>query len=147
MTITGGSALPKDDIDRMMRDAEAHAEEDKARREEAEVRNQAEALVYQTEKFIKDNDEKLPGGRQGARSTPRSPRPTRRSRAPTSQASSPRSRSWPTSRSSSARRCTRRHQAARPTPAGAAGGAGAPVPRRRAEDIVDAEIVDEDEKK
>ena len=60
MTITGGSALPKDDIDRMMREAEAHAEEDKARREEAEIRNQAEALVYQTEKFIKDNDEKLP---------------------------------------------------------------------------------------
>ncbi len=60
MTITGGSALPKDDIDRMMRDAEAHAEEDKARREEAEVRNQAEGLVYQTEKFLKDNDEKLP---------------------------------------------------------------------------------------
>jgi molecular chaperone DnaK len=44
----------------MMREAEAHADEDKARREEAEVRNQAEALVYQTEKFIKDNDEKLP---------------------------------------------------------------------------------------
>src|SRR6195952_4993810 len=60
MTIPGGSALPKDDIDRMMREAEAHADEDKARREEAEVRNQAEALVYQTEKFIKDNDEKLP---------------------------------------------------------------------------------------
>jgi molecular chaperone DnaK len=60
MTITGGSALPKDDIDRMMREAEAHAEEDKQRREEAEVRNQAEALVYQTEKFVKDNDEKLP---------------------------------------------------------------------------------------
>src|SRR6187397_2586367 len=60
MTITGGSALPKDDIDRMMREAEAHADEDKARREEAEVRNQAEALVYQTEKFIKENDETLP---------------------------------------------------------------------------------------
>ncbi len=60
MTITGGSALPKDDIDRMMREAEAHAEDDKARRDEAETRNQAEALVYQTEKFIKDNDEKLP---------------------------------------------------------------------------------------
>jgi len=60
MTITGGSALPKDDIDRMMRDAEQHAAEDTARREEAEVRNQAEALVYQTEKFVKDNDEKLP---------------------------------------------------------------------------------------
>jgi len=60
MTITGGSALPKDDIDRMMRDAEEHAEEDRKRREEAEVRNQAESLVYQTEKFVKDNDEKLP---------------------------------------------------------------------------------------
>ena len=60
MTITGGSALPKDDIDRMMRDAEEHAEEDRRRREEAEVRNQAESLVYQTEKFVKDNDEKLP---------------------------------------------------------------------------------------
>jgi molecular chaperone DnaK len=60
MTITGGSALPKEEIDRMMKDAEAHAEEDRKRREEAEVRNQAETLVYQTEKFIKDNDEKLP---------------------------------------------------------------------------------------
>ncbi len=60
MTITGGSALPKDDIDRMMRDAEEHAEEDRKRREEAETRNQAESLVYQTENFIKDNDDKLP---------------------------------------------------------------------------------------
>jgi molecular chaperone DnaK len=60
MTITGGSALGKDEIDRMMREAEQHAEEDKARREDAEVRNQAESLVYQTEKFVKDNDEKLP---------------------------------------------------------------------------------------
>jgi molecular chaperone DnaK len=60
MTITGGSALPKDDIDRMIKDAEEHAEEDKRRREEAETRNQAETLVYSTEKFIKDNDEKLP---------------------------------------------------------------------------------------
>jgi molecular chaperone DnaK len=60
MTITGGSALGKDEIDRMMREAEAHAEEDKKRREDAEVRNQAESLVYQTEKFVKENDEKLP---------------------------------------------------------------------------------------
>jgi molecular chaperone DnaK len=60
MTITGGSALPKEDIDRMVKDAEAHAEEDKRRREEAEVRNQAETLVYQTEKVVKENDEKLP---------------------------------------------------------------------------------------
>jgi molecular chaperone DnaK len=61
MQITGGSALGKDEIDRMMREAEAHAEEDRQRREDAEVRNQAESLVYQTEKFVKENDEKLPG--------------------------------------------------------------------------------------
>jgi molecular chaperone DnaK len=60
MTITGGSGLGKDEIDRMMREAEQHAEEDRQRREEAEVRNQAESLVYQTEKFVKENDEKLP---------------------------------------------------------------------------------------
>jgi molecular chaperone DnaK len=60
MTISGGSALPKDDIDRMMRDAEAHAAEDHARREEAEVRNSAESLVYQTEKFLRDNADKVP---------------------------------------------------------------------------------------
>jgi molecular chaperone DnaK len=60
MTITGGSALGKDEIDRMMREAEQHAEEDRQRREDAEIRNQAESLVYQTEKFVKENDEKLP---------------------------------------------------------------------------------------
>jgi molecular chaperone DnaK len=60
MTISGGSALPKEDIERMMRDAEQYAEEDKKRREEAETRNQAEALVYQTEKFLGENGDKLP---------------------------------------------------------------------------------------
>ena len=61
MTITGGSTLSKDDIDRMVRDAEAHEAEDKARREEAEVRNQADSLVYQTEKLLKDQAESLEG--------------------------------------------------------------------------------------
>jgi molecular chaperone DnaK len=60
MTITGGSALPKDDIDRMMKDAEAHADEDKKRRDEAETRNLAESLQYQTEKFLAENGEKIP---------------------------------------------------------------------------------------
>jgi molecular chaperone DnaK len=60
MTITGGSALPKDDIERMMRDAEAHADEDKRRREEAETRNLAESLQYQTEKFLAENGDKIP---------------------------------------------------------------------------------------
>ncbi|GAA4981209.1 molecular chaperone DnaK [Kineococcus glutinatus] len=60
MTISGGSALSKEDIERMVKDAEAHANEDKQRREDAEARNQAESLVYQTEKFLKDNEDKLP---------------------------------------------------------------------------------------
>jgi len=60
MTITGGSALPKDDIERMMKDAEAHADEDKKRREEAETRNLAESLQYQTEKFLAENGDKIP---------------------------------------------------------------------------------------
>uniref|UniRef100_UPI000A363D6F molecular chaperone DnaK n=1 Tax=Streptomyces sp. NRRL B-24572 TaxID=1962156 RepID=UPI000A363D6F len=62
MTVTGGSSLPKDDIERMMRDAEAHAEEDRRRREAAETRNQGEQLVYQTEKLLRDNEDKVPGG-------------------------------------------------------------------------------------
>ncbi|WPF82800.1 molecular chaperone DnaK [Sanguibacter sp. 4.1] len=60
MTITGGSALPKEDIDRMVREAEEHAAEDKARREEAETRNQAESFAYSTEKLLKENEDKLP---------------------------------------------------------------------------------------
>jgi molecular chaperone DnaK len=66
MTISGGSALPKDEIDRMVRDAEAHAEEDKRRRAEAEARNSAEQLVYSTEKFLKDNEDKIPADSRGS---------------------------------------------------------------------------------
>ena len=60
MTITGGSALPKEDIERMVREAEEHAAEDKKRREDAEARNSAEQLVYSTEKLLVDNADKLP---------------------------------------------------------------------------------------
>ncbi len=60
MTITGGSSLPKEDIERMVREAEEHASEDKKRRESAETRNQAETLSYSIEKLIKDNEDKLP---------------------------------------------------------------------------------------
>jgi molecular chaperone DnaK len=59
MTITGGSSLSKEDIERMVKDAEEHAAEDKKRREEADTRNQGEQLAYQIEKLIKDNDQKL----------------------------------------------------------------------------------------
>jgi molecular chaperone DnaK len=61
MTITGQSSLAKDDIDRMVKDAEAHAEDDRRRKEEAEVRNNADTLVYQTEKLLKDQGEKFQG--------------------------------------------------------------------------------------
>src|SRR5271163_2091892 len=61
MTITGQSSLAKDEIDRMVRDAESHAEDDRRRREEAEVRNQADSLVYQTEKLLRDEGEKFTG--------------------------------------------------------------------------------------
>ncbi|GAA1637144.1 molecular chaperone DnaK [Kribbella alba] len=60
MTVTGGSALPKTDIDKMVRDAEQYAEEDRVRREAVESRNQAEGLVYQTEKFLQENEDKIP---------------------------------------------------------------------------------------
>ena len=62
MTITGGSSLSKEEIDRMMKDAESHAEEDRKRKEEAEVRNNGDSLLYQTEKFLKDNEDKFTEG-------------------------------------------------------------------------------------
>src|SRR5687768_13656873 len=60
MTITGGSALPKDEIDRMMREAEQYAAEDARRREEADTRNSGESVLYSTERFLKENSEKVP---------------------------------------------------------------------------------------
>ncbi len=60
MTISGGSALPKDEVERMMREAEEYADEDKKRRDEAETRNSAEGLVFSTEKFLGENGDKLP---------------------------------------------------------------------------------------
>jgi molecular chaperone DnaK len=60
VTISGGSALSKDDIEKMMADAEQYADEDRKRREEAEVRNRAETLSYTTEKFLSENSDKLP---------------------------------------------------------------------------------------
>ncbi|MCZ0206300.1 molecular chaperone DnaK [Streptomyces sp. UMAF16] len=65
MTVTGGSSLPKDDIDRMMREAEQHAEEDRHRRKTAETRNRAEQVAYQTEKLLGDNADKIPADIRG----------------------------------------------------------------------------------
>ena len=73
MTITGQSSLDKDDIDQMVKDAEAHAEEDRQRREEAEVRNNADSLVYQTEKLLREQGDKVAGRREGRGRGSRSP--------------------------------------------------------------------------
>lgn len=66
MTITGQSSLSKDQIDQMVKDAEAHAAEDAQRRDEAEVRNQADSLVYSVEKLLKEQGEKVPGPEKDA---------------------------------------------------------------------------------
>ncbi|MBY8852251.1 Hsp70 family protein, partial [Saccharothrix sp. MB29] len=147
MTITGGSALPKDDIEQMIKDAEAHAEEDKRRREEAEVRNQAETLVYQTEKVLKENEDKIPAEVKDKVSAAIAEttealkgediakvRTAVEKLATESQAigQSLYANSAPTGDAAGA--------------AGAAGGQSA-GDAPKADDVVDAEIVDEDEKK
>ncbi|WP_206784409.1 molecular chaperone DnaK [Amycolatopsis sp. MtRt-6] len=153
MTITGGSALPKDDIERMVKDAEAHAEEDKKRREEAETRNQAETLVYQTEKFVKDNEDKLPDDLKGK----------------VKSAIDEANESLKGTDSTKIREAIEKLNAASQelgtalyananadAAAGAAGGAGAGAAgdaagaaggQAKADDVVDAEIVEEDPKK
>ena len=113
--IQEGSGLSKEEIDRMIKDAEAHADEDRQRREEADVRNQAESLVYQTEKFVKEQREGTGDGAGGSkvpedtltRSTVRSPKRSQRSKVPISRRSNLRWRSWASRARLSARRSTR----------------------------------------
>ncbi|HVW40990.1 MAG TPA: molecular chaperone DnaK [Amycolatopsis sp.] len=146
MTITGGSALPKDDIDRMVKDAEAHAEEDKKRREEAETRNQAETLVYQTEKFVKDNDDKLPEDIKGKVKTAIEEANEALKGTDTAAISAAIEKLNTASQELGTALYANAQQAGTPGDAGAnpgeqAGGSA------KADDVVDAEIVDEDEKK
>ena len=81
--ITASSMLSKDDVDKMVRDAESHADEDKKRREEVEVRNQAEQLTYQAERTLKDLGDKVSAEDRAAVEAPGGRRSARRSRAPT----------------------------------------------------------------
>ncbi|TKG73178.1 molecular chaperone DnaK [Prauserella endophytica] len=150
MTITGGSALPKEDIDRMVKDAEAHAEEDKKRREEAETRNQAETLVYQTEKFVKDNDDKLPEELKGKVKTAIDE--ANESLRGTDTAKIRESIEKLNSASqelATALYANTGAQAQGATGAEGAGdaGTGSTGSSAKADDVVDAEIVDEDDKK
>jgi len=153
MTITGGSALPKDDIERMVKDAEAHAEEDKTRREEAETRNQAETLVYQTEKFLKDNDDKLPEDLKGkVKSAIDESNEALKGTDSTKIRESIEKLNAASQELGTALYANANADAA----AGAAGGAGAGAAgdaagaaggQAKADDVVDAEIVEEDPKK
>jgi molecular chaperone DnaK len=142
MTISGGSSLPKDDIERMMREAEEHAEEDKRRREEIEVRNGAESLVYQTEKFLADNDDKIPAD---AKSNVTEPLAELKKALEGTDVDAVKSASEKLATASQALGTAMYQQAA--AAEGADGGAasdsasGAPD-----DDVVDAEIVDEDDK-
>ena len=147
MTITGGSALPKDDIERMMRDAEAHAEEDKARREEAEIRNTGDQLVYQTEKFLADNTEKVPA--EGKTEVEEALAELKTALASTDEGATESIKSATEKVATSSQKLGAAMYAdAQPSgdagagegPSGAAGDAGSD------DDVVDAEIVDEEER-
>jgi len=142
MTISGGSALPKDDIDRMMRDAEAHAAEDHKRREEAEVRNTAESLVYQTEKFLRDNADTIPAD---AKANVDEPLAELKKALEGADIEAIKTASEKVATASQALGSAMYAQAQQSAPAGGepTGDAGAAAD----EDVIDAEIVDEGEQK
>ncbi|PKV93172.1 molecular chaperone DnaK [Amycolatopsis echigonensis] len=149
MTITGGSALPKDDIERMVKDAEAHAEEDKKRREEAETRNQAETLVYQTEKFVKDNDDKLPEDLKGKVKSAIDEANEALKGTDSAKIRESIEKLNTASQEMGSALYANAGAAGAEGAQGAEGAAGAAgdAPKSKADDVVDAEIVEEDEKK
>jgi molecular chaperone DnaK len=140
MTITGGSALPKDDIERMMRDAQEHADEDRQRREEAEIRNLAEALQWQTEKFLAENGDKLP---QAAKDEVNEALSDLRGALGGSDIE--RIRTAHDTLSKAAQKAGT--MMAAPGAAGASGADATGSAPGGGEDVVDAEVVDEDDKK
>ncbi|MFD4255227.1 MULTISPECIES: molecular chaperone DnaK [Amycolatopsis] len=146
MTITGGSALPKEDIERMVKDAEAHAEEDRKRREEAETRNQAETLVYQTEKFVKDNEDKLPEDLKGKVKTAIDEANEALKGTDTAKIKEAIEKLNTASQELGTALYANAQQAGGANPGADSGTAGA-SDNKGADDVVDAEIVDEDEKK
>ncbi|CAO5256820.1 molecular chaperone DnaK [Frankia sp. AgKG'84/4] len=138
MTITGGSALPRDDIDRMVRDAEQYAEEDRQRRDEAETRNKAETLVYSTERFLAENGDKIDAT---VKSDVEEKLSTLRGAVGGTDTAAIREAADALAAASQAMGQAMYEQAAQD-------GAGAPGTGGPAEDdVVDAEIVDEEDKK
>jgi molecular chaperone DnaK len=151
MTITGGSALPKDDIERMMRDAQEHADEDKRRREEAETRNLAEQLQWQTEKFLAESGDKLPAEAKdemnealGELRSALGGTDIEKIRSAHEKLATASQKAGSTLYAQQASAGTPGGEQPGSTGAGTStGGAG----QHAAEDVVDAEIVDEDDKK
>lgn len=142
ITITGQSSLSKDDIDKMVRDAEAHADEDKKRREEAEVRNQADSLVFQTEKLLKDQGEKFTGDEKASVESALSELKEALAGSDTDAIKSATEKLVTSSQAFSQRLY---EQAAAENVSSDAGDASASTPND--DEVVDAEIVDEGDKK
>ncbi len=144
MTISGGSALGKDEIDRMMREAEQHAEEDKQRREEVEVRNNAEALVYQTEKFLADNADKVPAD---AKANVDEPLAELKKAIEDNDLPAMRTATDKVAQASQALGAAMYTMAAEQQGAAGSAGAAEDAAQTAEDDVVDAEIVDEGESK
>lgn len=142
MTITGGSSLPKEDIDRMVREAEEHAAEDKARREAAEIRNNAETLAYSVDKLIKDNEDKLP---EDVKSEVQGDVDALKTALAGDDDAAVKTAfdALNTSQTKIGQAIYSQDQAAQSTPADAPADGG----KKSDEDIVDAEVIDEDEPK
>jgi molecular chaperone DnaK len=151
MTITGGSALPKDDIDRMMRDAQEHADEDKRRREEAETRNLAEQLQWQTEKFIAESGDKLPAESKDQINEALGDLRSALGGSDLEKIKSAHEKLATVSQQAGSLLYAQQAEQAAPEDAGANAGAGAAgaagAGSAKQDDVVDAEIVDEDDKK
>jgi molecular chaperone DnaK len=140
MTITGQSSLDKDAIDQMVRDAEAHAEEDRQRRDEAEVRNNADTLVYQTEKLIKEQGDKLEGDEKSQVEEHLATLKTAISGTDTEAIKS----ATEALMTSSQGFTQRLYDAAAQADRDAGGGAGTGATQPSDDDVVDAEIIDDD---
>jgi molecular chaperone DnaK len=140
MTITGQSSLAKDDIERMVRDAEAHAEDDRRRREEAEVRNNADTLVYQTEKLLREQGEKIEGDEKDKVNDALGKLKEALSGSDIEAIKSSTEALLTASQSFSQRLY---EEAARENAAGATSSEGGPADELSDEEVVDAEIVDE----
>ena len=144
MTISGGSALPKEDIERMVKEAEEHAAEDAKRREETEARNTAETLVYSTEKFLSENGENVPADEKSA--TESALNDLKEALKPESGASAEDISAKSTALSEASQKMGAAMYAASQAEGGdAAGAAGAEGAKKSDDDVVDAEVVDEDD--